>query len=80
MKHRIFFWITLILSAALIIAGFILPPMGIIDNSVLMAVGELGFFAVIAEIPLYLESKKDLTISKGNTTITVADVNKDTDN
>ena len=72
---RIFFWITLMLSAALIVAGFLLPPLGIIDNSVLLAVGELGFFAVIAELPSYLESKKDIKISKGNTTITVADIN-----
>lgn len=73
---RIFFWITLLLSAALIVAGFLLPPLGIIDNSVLLAVGELGFFAVIAELPSYLESKKDIKISKGNTTITVADINE----
>ena len=73
---RIFFWITLMLSAALIVAGFLLPPLGIIDNSVLLAVGELGFFAVIAELPSYLESKKDIKISKGNTTITVADINE----
>lgn len=77
---RIFFWITLILSAALIIAGFILPPLGIIDNSVLVAVGELGFFALIAELPSYLESKKDIKIQHGNASITVADLNdKDED-
>jgi len=45
-------------GGSLIIAWFCLPPLGIIDNSVLIAVGELGFFGVIAELPSYLESKK----------------------
>lgn len=58
MKKRILFWITLGVAVSLIIAGFCLPTLGIIDNSVLIAVGELGFFGVIAELPSYLESKK----------------------
>jgi hypothetical protein len=45
---RILFWITLGVAVSLIIAGFCLPPLEIIDNSVLIAVGELGFFGVIA--------------------------------
>lgn len=76
-KKRLLLWITFGVSAALVIAGFILPPLGIIDNSVLIAVGELGFFGVLAEIPSYLESKKDISITKGNTTITVADIKND---
>lgn len=75
MKKRILFWITLGVAVSLIIAGFLLPPMGIIDNSVLIAVGELGFFGVIAELPSYLESKKDIKIQHGNASITVADIN-----
>ncbi|MDD7630671.1 MAG: hypothetical protein SOY43_09050 [Parabacteroides sp.] len=35
------FYITLITSILLIIGGFICPPMGIIDSSVLTAVGLL---------------------------------------
>lgn len=78
-KKRLLLWITFGVSAALVIAGFVLPPLGVIDNSVLIAVGELGFFGVLAEIPSYLESKKDISITKGNTTITVADMNTNTD-
>lgn len=76
-KRKILLWTTFGISAALVIAGFILPPLGIIDNSVLIAVGELGFFGVLAEIPSYLESKKDISITKGNATITIADMNND---
>ena len=38
-KKTIPFWICLIVSIGLIVAGFCVPPMGIIDGSVLTAVG-----------------------------------------
>ena len=34
-----------VLGAGLLIAGFIIPPVGIIDNSVLVAFGEVATFA-----------------------------------
>jgi hypothetical protein len=34
-----------VLGAGLLIAGFIVPPVGIIDNSVLVAFGEIATFA-----------------------------------
>ena len=34
-----------VLGAGLIIAGFIVPPVGIIDSSVLIAFGEIATFA-----------------------------------
>lgn len=34
-----------VLGAGLLIAGFIVPPVGIIDSSVLVAFGEIGTFA-----------------------------------
>ena len=77
MNRRLLLWITFGVSAALVIAGLLLPA--VIDNSVLIAVGELGFFGVLAEIPSYLESKKDISITKGNATITIADMNNEND-
>ena len=41
MKNNWVFWISLVISFALIVAGFLAPPMGVIDNSVLIAVGML---------------------------------------
>jgi len=43
------FWFkaALIISVSLIIAGFIVPPTGVIDGSVLIAVGELMIFVNI---------------------------------
>ena len=43
------FYLTLAISLLLIIGGFLLPPMGIIDGSVLTAVGELLMFGVLAQ-------------------------------
>lgn len=38
---------TLIVNIFLVIAGFIVEPPGVIDSSVLTAVGELGAFAAL---------------------------------
>lgn len=53
------FTITFILSVLLLVAGFLLPPTGIIDNSVLTAVGLLLMFAVLAQIPAILRAARD---------------------
>jgi len=52
-------WICLIISVSLIIASFVLPPIGIIDNSVLAAVGELFAFGTLFKIPAMVKSIKD---------------------
>lgn len=43
--------VTAVVALGLIIASFILPPIGVIDNSVLQAVGEILVFPVIWMIP-----------------------------
>lgn len=45
---KIVFFVCLFTALALIIGGFFVPPMGVIDGSVLMAVGELFAFAALA--------------------------------
>ena len=63
------FYITLAISLLLIIGGFLLPPMGIIDGSVLTAVGELLMFDVLAQVPHLIEAAKNgksVKISKGD--------------
>ena len=45
------FYITLITSLLLIVGGFITPPIGQIDGSVLTAVGMLVLFATVEKIP-----------------------------
>ena len=63
------FYLSLAISLLLIVGGFLLPPMGIIDGSVLTAVGELLMFGVLAQVPMLLDAAKNgksVKISKGD--------------
>ena len=63
------FHLTLTLSVLLIVGGFFCPPIGIIDGSVLTAVGLLLMFGVIAQTPVILDAVrngKSVKISKGD--------------
>ena len=72
------FYTTLSISLLLIIGGFLLPPMGNIDDSVLTAVGELLMFGVLAQVPGLIEAAKDgksVKISKGDFSAEVSSSN-----
>ena len=62
-------YVTLAVSLLLITGGFLLPPMGIIDSSVLTAVGELLMFGVMAQVPHLIEAAKNgksIRLQKGD--------------
>ncbi|MCQ2238227.1 MAG: hypothetical protein MJZ73_03230 [Bacteroidaceae bacterium] len=66
------FYINLVISIALIVGGFFVPPVGIIDGSVLTAVGELLLFTIVAQVPKIMQSLnggKSIRLSKGDFTI-----------
>ena len=69
MKQRIIFICLTIVSTGLIIGGFFVPPLGIIDGSVLKSVGELLAFGVVSMIPDIIKSAKTakVTTSSGTT-------------
>ena len=60
------FYINLSVSIVLIVGGFLLPPMGIIDGSVLTAVGLLLMFGVVARVPEVIKAGRSVRISKGD--------------
>lgn len=60
------FGICFAISALLIIVGFILPPQGEIDGSVLTAVGELVIFPTLAFGFRALMTGMELHINKGD--------------
>lgn len=70
-KSGIVFWVCLITAAALLVAGFIVPPMGVIDGSVLSGVGELFAFAALGQIPAIVKASKTAKITAGNKTIEI---------
>lgn len=63
------FYITLATSLMLIVGGFLIPPVGVIDGSVLTAVGLLLMFASLVQIPAIIEAAnngKSIKLSKGD--------------
>lgn len=50
------FYLNLAISILLIVGGFFCPPMGVIDGSVLTAVGLILMFGVIGQIPSILDA------------------------
>lgn len=63
--------ICIIVSLLLLIAGFLLPPQGVIDGSVLKAVGELIIFPVVVYGFRAIELGLEVTIHKGDTTVEI---------
>lgn len=60
------FYLNLVVSIALIVGGFFVPPVGVIDGSVLTAVGLLLMFSVIAKVPVAIRAGRSVRISKGD--------------
>ena len=75
-KKTIPFWICLLVSIGLIVAGFCVPPTGIIDGSVLTAVGILFGFASLAQIPIIIEVAGYVKMTKGDMTIEAKGINQ----
>lgn len=65
------FIVAFTVSIGLIIAGFCVPPHGVIDGSVLKAVGELFGFAAMAVGSHAITLGYDLKVQKGDTTIAI---------
>jgi hypothetical protein len=75
-KNSIAFWVCLVASVALFIGGFLVPPMGVIDGSVLKAGGMLLGFGALAQAPAVLESLERAKFTKGDITV---EISKDKD-
>lgn len=72
-------FVCFIVSITLAVVGFIIPPTGEIDNSVLICIGELGFFSTISKIPDFVKTLKggaSVEIERGDTHITIEGAQK----
>ncbi|MEE1174316.1 MAG: hypothetical protein U0K53_02430 [Paludibacteraceae bacterium] len=69
------FCLTTIVMLVLFVCGFLLPPIGIIDNSVIQAGGELMGLAFIAQLPhvIRLIGDRAIRIKKGDFSIEASD-------
>lgn len=68
---KVVFWVCLIVSLVLIIIGFVVPPMGTIDPSVLTAVGEIFGFATLGVVADAIKEGYDAKIKKGEMEINI---------
>lgn len=71
-KHNIIFWICLSVSVGLLVGGFFTPPQGVIDGSVLTAVGLLFLFASLGQLPLLIQGRS-VELKHGDTHLTLSD-------
>ena len=67
------FYITLVVSIVLVVMGFFTPPIGIIDGSVLTAIGLLLMFVVVEKIPEAIKAGKSVRIQQGNFGVEISD-------
>lgn len=72
------FYICLGMSIIFMVSGFLLPPRGVIDPSVLTACGILFGFAALAVAGQNLANGKDVTLKKGDMEISIDDDNQET--
>lgn len=68
------FWVSFLLCAGLLIAGFLVPPTGSIDGSVLTGVGELFAFPTLWTVWHGIDKGIDARLKHGNTEVTIGDL------
>ena len=65
------FHILTTVSIFLIVASFFVPPIGVIDSSIFMAVGELFGFAALWELHVAVRRGTKASVTHGGTTIEI---------
>lgn len=73
------FWVCLGLSIAMMVAGFLVPPTGQIDGSVLTATGILFGFATLEVVHIAIRKGVDAKVQHGKTTVAIGDLDKEGD-
>ena len=76
LKHNWIFWVCLITSIFLIVTSFFIPPLAVIDGSILAATGELFGFAALGNIVAAIEKGIDAKVEHNGTSITIGDFEK----
>lgn len=72
-ESNIWMRILTISSIALIIASFFVPPLGVIDGSVLAATGELEGFGVLWIVMRAIEKGTGASFKKGDVEVEIKD-------
>lgn len=73
-KGNLPFWILTVTAILLIVTAFLLPPMAIIDSSVLAAVGELAGFGALWAFIKAMDKGLDAKVRHNNTEVLIGDI------
>ena len=76
-ENNLFFWVFSLAALGLIIAGFLFPPQGQVDNSVLIAAGEINGTIALGCVLRAIDKGTDVSVQHNNTSVTIT--NKDED-
>lgn len=79
LENNLFFWVFSIIGVGLMVAGFVLPPIGQIDNSVLVAVGELNGFIALGCVLKAIDKGTDVSVQHNNTSVTITNKDEEED-
>lgn len=71
------FYVFSLVAIGLLIASFLVPPMGVIDGSVLGAVGELFGFAALGTLIKAIDRGMDAKLQHGDTTVQITSGDED---
>lgn len=69
--HKNVFLICLVVALGLIIGSFFVPPLAVVDGSILASVGEIFAFAALGEVAAAIERGHSASITHGETTIEI---------
>ena len=72
-----YFWFFGGISVILIVLSFFIPPLAVVDGSVLAAAGELFGFAALGAVIHSIDKGKTASVSHNGTTIPVGEKEKD---
>ena len=75
--HNGWFVLFSLVAIALIITSFFVPPTGVIDGSVLAAVGEIFGFAALGTVIKAIDKGVDAKVQHNNTSVTIGDLTDD---
>lgn len=74
LRDNIYFWFFGGISVLLIVLSFFIPPLSVVDGSVLAAAGELFAFAALGAVIHAIDTGKTATIQHGSTSLTVKEI------
>ena len=80
LENNTFFWVFSIIGLLLIIIAFFIPPTAYIDQSVLIAVGEINGFAALGAVIKAIDKGSSATFHHNGTELTItSDEDKEED-